>query len=386
MNQLEVFLQINIQLKNDFMNTCTQCILPESHPESHFSNGVCSLCQNFGTSRLSGLKVKGENALKELLLSKKTDKYDCIIGLSGGKDSSYILYYVVKKLNINPLAVFFNNGMVVEDALTNVKDMCKLLSVDLVTGYASKYRKRLIKKALLLSKLRKKQVSFCVNCENNIRSLVLNQAKKHNVPFIIWGATEYEDATSSYSSENKTAFRDDFVRRKSNLQKMIAKAKNFFHSGMSFPKMAIITYHHSLYRTYTILDNIKQKAPIGWRVLDPKAGVSFENNYTQVVYFFDYIEYDPIYMINTLKREINWKAPEGKESRMDCKLHTISNYLHWKRTNITKDGYGMAALIRSGKMTREEALKREKLLQNGLKEAAEKCAAELGISGFTHVL
>lgn len=368
------------------MTICTKCILPDSHPDSHLSDGTCNLCQNFDHSRLSGLKVKGEDALNELLLSKKGGKYDCIVGLSGGKDSSYILYFLVKKLNLKPLAVFFNNGMVVEDALANVKDMCKLLEVDLVTGHATKYRKRLIKKALRLSILRKKQVSYCVNCENNIRSLVLNEAKKHKVPFIIWGATEYEDATSSFSSDDKKAFRDDFVKRKSNVQKIIGKARKFLGSEMSLPKMVTVFYHHFLYRTYTVLDNIKQKAPIGWRVLDPKAGVSFDNNYTEVVYFFDFIEYNPLYMINTLKKEINWKAPEGKESRMDCKLHTLSNYLHWKRTNITKDGFGMAALVRAGKMTREEALKREDLLQFGLKEAAEQCASELGAPGFTKVL
>jgi len=365
------------------MNTCSKCILPDSHPDVNLNNGVCNFCNGFENSRLSKLKVKGAEELSKLLKSKKTGQYDCVIGLSGGKDSSYILYYAVKIMKLAPLAVFFNNGLVVNEALENVRDMCSKLDVDLITGHATKYRRKLIRKALLLSKLRGKHVSHCVNCENNIRSFSLNQAKKFNVPFLLWGSTDYEDSTSSYADKNTVAFKHSFGAKKSSFKKMISKGSNLLHSKMPLGKIIVVTYHHLLYRIYTVLDNIKQNSPVGLKVLDPQMGVSFDQNYTQVVYFFDYIAYNPLYMIETLKKEIGWKAPTGKESRMDCKLHSISNYMHWKLTGITKDGFGMAALIRSGLMDRDEALRRETILLDGLKENAEKYSQELGVKDIT---
>ena len=87
-----------------------------------------------------------------MLLSEKRGEYNCIVPLSGGKDSSYILYYVVENLNLKPLAVFFDNHFIVDYAKNNVKEICKRLNVDLVIGEASHFRREIVKEALYLSK------------------------------------------------------------------------------------------------------------------------------------------------------------------------------------------------------------------------------------------
>ncbi len=365
------------------MKTCSKCILPETHPDVELTNTTCNFCNHFQESRLSKVRVKGHEQLQQLLESEKRGKYDCVIGLSGGKDSSFILYYMVKIMKLNPLAVFFNNGLVVPEALKNVKEMCAKLNVDLETGYATMFRRKIVKKALLLSKLRGKHVSHCVNCENNIRSFSLNMAKKYNVPFLIWGSTDYEDSTSSYTNSDKEAFKKAFEKKKSSFKKIFKKAANIFRSDLSYIKIIVVTYHHLLYRIYTVIDNLLQKAPVGLKVLDPKMGVSFFQNYTQVVYFFDYLPYDPIHMIEILKKEIGWQAPEGRESRMDCKLHTVSNFMHWKRTGVTKDGFGMSALIRAKLMNKDEAIRREEILLKNIIENTDKVAEEMGVKGLT---
>ena len=64
---------------------CSCCILPKTYPEITFNNeGVCNYCL---TKNDNDLKVKGEDALKNILKNKKGIQYDCIVPVSGGKDS-----------------------------------------------------------------------------------------------------------------------------------------------------------------------------------------------------------------------------------------------------------------------------------------------------------
>jgi N-acetyl sugar amidotransferase len=64
-------------------------------------------------------------------------KYDCIVGVSGGKDSSYLLYLVKEKLNLKPLAVHYDNGFDSETSVSNILNVCQKLNVDLETKVAN---------------------------------------------------------------------------------------------------------------------------------------------------------------------------------------------------------------------------------------------------------
>ena len=66
------------------------------------------------------------------LNSKKNSKYDCIVGVSGGTDSSYLLH-IAKKYNLNPLAINLDNGWNSELAVNNINNLVKKLGVDLYT-------------------------------------------------------------------------------------------------------------------------------------------------------------------------------------------------------------------------------------------------------------
>ena len=63
----------------------------------------------------------------------KGRKYDCIIGISGGVDSSYLAYYAKKKMGLNPLAVHFDNGWNSEIAVKNIHHIVQKLGIDLYT-------------------------------------------------------------------------------------------------------------------------------------------------------------------------------------------------------------------------------------------------------------
>lgn len=78
------------------MVRCTKCILPDTFPGIHFNDdSVCNYCLEFRSVQ----KGIGKAKLLQLLSSHpKRGKYDCVVPISGGKDSTFILYYVVKEL------------------------------------------------------------------------------------------------------------------------------------------------------------------------------------------------------------------------------------------------------------------------------------------------
>ena len=93
------------------MRRCAKCLLPETYANIEFdNNGVCNVCR--------AKKVKrpySENDLIEILnehkeIAKKEDrKYNCIVPFSGGKDSVFTLYTMVKRYGMKPLVVTFNH-------------------------------------------------------------------------------------------------------------------------------------------------------------------------------------------------------------------------------------------------------------------------------------
>lgn len=118
--------------------TCTNCIMDTSDPRIQFDEqGVCEYCNNFkdviqpswntgekGTTELSSLaeEIKAEGNGK---------KHDCIIGLSGGLDSSYVAYVAVKKMGLRPLLYHVDAGWNTDDAKHNVKAIADGLNMPL---------------------------------------------------------------------------------------------------------------------------------------------------------------------------------------------------------------------------------------------------------------
>jgi 3'-phosphoadenosine 5'-phosphosulfate sulfotransferase (PAPS reductase)/FAD synthetase len=117
---------------------CSRCILDDRIPGIIFDeNGVCQYCKiHDELKKIYPLNNKGQeninNLIKKVRRKGKRKKYDCIIGVSGGTDSTYTLYQLVK-LGMRPLAIHFDNGWDSDIAVRNIKNACSRLNVDLYT-------------------------------------------------------------------------------------------------------------------------------------------------------------------------------------------------------------------------------------------------------------
>lgn len=115
---------------------CNYCVMDTTDPEITFDeNGQCHHCRSY-LEKVKHLIYQGESSDRQLhaLAEKikntgKNNRYDCLIGVSGGVDSSYTCY-LAKKLGLRPLAVHLDNGWNSEEAVKNIKTICNTLNID----------------------------------------------------------------------------------------------------------------------------------------------------------------------------------------------------------------------------------------------------------------
>jgi 3'-phosphoadenosine 5'-phosphosulfate sulfotransferase (PAPS reductase)/FAD synthetase len=125
---------------------CKKCIMPETYPNIYFdNNGVCNFCLDYKPET----EILGRDKLVNLIKSFKKGQHDCVVPLSGGKENTYILYYTVKELKLNPIAVNYNSGFQNPLAIENMINSWEILNVPLVIKTVdSSIQKSMLKEAL----------------------------------------------------------------------------------------------------------------------------------------------------------------------------------------------------------------------------------------------
>lgn len=126
-------------MSNPKPQQCTRCLYDTNLPGITFdSDGVCSYCHisdNMEKENPMGEegRRKLEKLAEEIKKAGKGKKYDCVIGVSGGCDSSYLLHIAKKELGLRPLAVHFDNTWNSKIAVENIEKVLKKLDIDLFT-------------------------------------------------------------------------------------------------------------------------------------------------------------------------------------------------------------------------------------------------------------
>ena len=118
---------------------CTRCIYDERTLGITFDeNGVCNFCKmvdNLINQYQTG-RPEGEKRIQEIIAQIKVDgkgkKYDCAIGVSGGTDSSYLMWWAVQN-GLRPLAVHYDNTWDTSIATENIRKVTSKLKIDLFT-------------------------------------------------------------------------------------------------------------------------------------------------------------------------------------------------------------------------------------------------------------
>ena len=167
---------------------CTNGIWDSSVPGIYFDkDGVSNYAKMF--KQMEELYPRGEIGLKlwEAMVEKmkkqgRQGKYDCIVGVSGGTDSSYLLY-IVNKYGLRPLAVNLDNGWNRDISLKNIKKVTSQLNVDLET-YVIRYEEI---RDLLCSYMKASLPWIDAPTDLAIKAVLYKIAGKENIKFILRG-------------------------------------------------------------------------------------------------------------------------------------------------------------------------------------------------------
>lgn len=173
-----------------YMQTCTQCILDQhDDPAITFdSNGVCNYCQGFKKEFIDNMPSPAEKetrlkqALGKIKSERKGKKYDSILGVSGGVDSSY-LAFLAKEFGLNPLLVHFDNGWNSELAVDNINKIVDHTGFDLYTYVVDWEEFR----DLQLAYIRASVIDWEVPTDHGLMATLYNQAARHRIKYVLTG-------------------------------------------------------------------------------------------------------------------------------------------------------------------------------------------------------
>ncbi len=179
------------------MRWCTKCVYPESSAVklTFDENGVCSGCiVNAEKPNINW--EEREQMLKDLVAPyKRTDGgYDCIIPVSGGKDSYYQTWYAIHKLGMKPLLVTYHANNYTEVGQRNLTSMRYKFDADHIIGYPTV---QVLKKLNRLTFKLMGDMSW--HAHSGIFSFPVQIAVKHKVPLIIWGEHGRLDRGGQYT-------------------------------------------------------------------------------------------------------------------------------------------------------------------------------------------
>jgi len=362
------------------MIRCTKCIVPDTFPGVIFEDGLCTFCRNQAATSSKTPAPRGVEALLKELPAKGQGDYDCLVPLSGGKDSSYALHYVVRELGLKPLAASFDHGFVADMAKRNIARLCEHYGVDVVVGKAGPYRRKLIVEALRVSRCAGRFNGVCASCESDLRTFTMSVARQRRIPAVVWGATTFEDSPWDSLKSDASSISHSFGRRR--FSDRMQAAKRMFgrlFAGRGVARKCGTAYHLGFHFLYCIAHNFQNRAGRLRNRLNPYMEVAWDTSDFKILYLYDYIQYDPAAFMKILVNEVGWEAPPDKELRYDCRLHCFDNYQFLKETGMTLDGFTLATLARLGRLPREDALAKEQAMQKGLRESVMNVGEELRV-------
>jgi len=327
---------------------CTKCILPETFPGIEFDeSGVCNYCLEY-----EPVKVYGEEEFRKVLDKYRNTggNYDCLVPISGGRDSSFVLCQMVKKYKMRPLALTVDSGAIMPEGYRNIQRITEVLNVDHVWLKNENHIKTAQKntKIKFHAWLKKPSIHTIVPVLNagdktmNLR--IYKYAKENGIGLVLGGNNV---GNSSFEQEHfKTGFLGVFPDERG-MYSSIDKAKLSFLLGLEFFKN-YHNFHWSVLKEYVEGANVYL-----FESLSKPEGIV-------PLGFYDYIYWNEKEVVSTIHNELDWKGASDTTAtwRIDDSAYPLIDYLYYKLVGFNEFDEHFSKLIREGQLSRDEALKR----------------------------
>lgn len=302
---------------------CTRCIMDTTDPEISFDEkGQCNHCTEY--FRLAPLYIydgeKGDQA-RESLIAKikeagKNSDYDCMVGVSGGVDSTYVAY-MAKKFGLRILAFHFDNGWNSELAVKNVENIVKKLDIDYQTWVVDWEEFR----DLQISFLKASVANAEIPSDHAFLAATYHLCAKYNIKYFLSG--------SNFATEGilpkSWGYNAKDVKHLKGIHKLFGKIK--------FKTYPLLGFNREFY--YTYVKKIK------------------------MVRLLNYIPYVKEDAMKVIQDELGWVYYGGKHYESVFTRFFQAYYLPHK-FGYDKRLAHLSTLICSGQITREQALEEMK--------------------------
>ncbi len=299
------------------MIICTKCIYDDTTPGISFDdNGICNYCKQVDTlkSMYQTGTSQGEQTLMDIIKKIKEEgkgkKYDCAIGVSGGTDSSYLLYKAIK-WGLRPLAVHYDNTWNTAISTENIRKITQKLNVDLFTIVVDNKEADDLLKSFFLSG----SSDLDAPTDLALAETMYRAAAKYGIRYVLEG--------HSFLAEGVSPLSNSYVDGK-----YIESVHSIYGSGKlkTFPNMKFSTF-----MKWVLFKQIKKIRPL-W-----------------------YINYSKTEAKDFLEKEFGWQYYGGHhlENRISAISHS---YFLPTRFGIDQRNNSISAAVREGVITREQGL------------------------------
>lgn len=318
------------------LKRCSKCVLPETFPFISFDEkGICNYCSNH-----KKLLYEDNHVLEAVLkrYRRKDAAPDCIVAISGGRDSSYGLHYLKKVLGMNPLAYTYDWGMITDLARRNISRMCGALGVEhiLISADIGKKRKYIRKNVLAwLKKPDLGTVPLFMAGDKQYFYYANELQRKYGIQLLIMCENRLE----------RTHFKHGFCGVK--------------HRDVHKPAYQLSFMDNVRLVSYYGRQFVRNPSYINASLIDTLAGYIsfylFPHNY---IYLFNYIFWDEKEITDALIRTYDWEISSDTDSlwRIGDGTAAFYNYIYYTIAGFSENDTFRSNQIREGLLSRSEAL------------------------------
>jgi len=298
---------------------CTRCVMSDTDPDIAFdAEGHCNYCTDY-LDRIAKLTYRPGESERELAAiverikaSGRGKEYDCVVGMSGGVDSSYAAY-VVKSHGLRPLAVHMDNGWNSDTATKNIKNVARTLGIDYQSVVLDWEEFRDLQLAFVRASLPEIETPTDIA----IPAALHRVAAEHGIRFILAGG-------------------------------------NYATEGILPP-----TWHYDA-KDVRLLKGVNRQFGSGKLRSFPTFGFLKETYYKfvkgiRIVYVLNYVPYSKQEAMRTLEEELGWEYYGGKHYESTI-TGFVQSYVLPVKFQIDYRRATLSSQICAGEVTREEAL------------------------------
>ncbi|MDO4773318.1 MAG: hypothetical protein Q4A72_07160 [Bacillota bacterium] len=323
---------------------CTLCLNDDSVRKIRFNEaGLCNFCEAYlrDKPRLTDYAELKKRFEERIALVKGKHAYDAAVGISGGKDSVFVLYELLHRYGLHVKAFTMNNGFLSEEARANIDRLVREFQVE--HEYID-FDSQLLKRFYAYSV--KKWLVPCVACSYIGYASMINLASRIDAGMIVHGRSPEQ----MFRQYDQDVFSELVRAGLSPVQDLDFK---------SLYKGLLGKIDETLDRT--LRDDVK-------RVLFQDIR---DDDFRDFVAYFLYHPYDEKEIVSFLKKNTSWRVGEHY-NHYDCRIHLATKYIYQCAEGRPHTLPEISFLIRDGKVTREEG---ERLLLSEL--LAEKPKAQM---------